>query len=289
MEWLNYHHLYYFWVVCKEGGFSKASIKLRIAQSAVSLQVSKLEESLGKTLLLRSTSKKMTLTEEGQIVFGKAEEIFRQGQELVSSLRGDLLQNTLRIGALGSLSKNLQLQLLRPVLDHSLFGVTIDIGDAEALLKRLLTFQIDALLCDVPYAHAENENLLQREIAKEKICLIGRKSRERFSSLKERLENKGLYLPARSNPITSEIELYLSSQKIRAPIRGYIDDIALLRLLSLETEACVAIPRIGALRDLKSKDLFVQHEFKSLYQNFYLVLRRGGDRSRKILDLLGQK
>ena len=52
MEWLNYHHLYYFWTVAKEKSFTKAALKLRIAQSAVSFQVAQLEDFLGKKLIL---------------------------------------------------------------------------------------------------------------------------------------------------------------------------------------------------------------------------------------------
>ena len=75
MEWLNYHHLYYFWIVCKEGGFSKAAIKLRISQSAVSLQVSKLEDYLGEKLMERGP-RGFKLTEAGQVTLSQAEEIF---------------------------------------------------------------------------------------------------------------------------------------------------------------------------------------------------------------------
>ena len=32
MEWLNYHHLLYFWTVVREGGVSKAATKLRLSQ-----------------------------------------------------------------------------------------------------------------------------------------------------------------------------------------------------------------------------------------------------------------
>lgn len=288
MHWLNYHHLYYFREVVREGSFTKAALKLRIAQSAVSSQVSQLEEFLGKKLLLRSTSKKLALTEEGELVFGQAEEIFRQGEEVVSLVRGDLLKKSLRIGAIGSLSKNLQLQFLEPILRDPNLALTIDVGDSDALLDRLFRFEIDAILCDVPYAHSHNGKLLQREIAKEKLCLIGRKVSSRQSSLKERLEKNGLYLPARSNPLTGEVEAFLNAQKIRPLVKGHIDDIALLRLLALETDALIAIPKVGASRELKSKELFLHHEFRGLYQSFYFVLRSRGERSQKILQLLRQ-
>ena len=287
MEWLNYHHLYYFWTVAKEKSFTKAALKLRIAQSAVSFQVAQLEDFLGKKLIQRSTSKKLALTEEGQIVFNQAEEIFRQGKELVDGLREGGIQSTLRVGAIGSLSKNLQIRLLRPVINRADFEITVDVGDAQTLLSRLQTFNLDAILCDVPYPHSEDEPLIQREIAREPICLIARKFKQ-STPLHVRLAKYGIYLPARSNPITSEIESFLKSQKERIKIKGYIDDIALLRLLAIETDSVVAIPRIGAARELQNKTIVVQHQFRSMYQKFYLVLRQNGSRSEKILRLLDQ-
>lgn len=287
MEWLNYHHLYYFWTVAKEQSFTKAALKLRIAQSAVSFQVAQLEDFLGKKLILRSTSKKLVLTEEGQIVFNQAEEIFRQGKELVDGIKEGGIQSTLRVGALGSLSKNLQIRLLRPVIDRADFEITVDVGDAQALLSRLQTFNLDAILCDVPFPHSENEPLIQREIAREPICLIARKLKQ-STPLQVRLAKYGIYLPARSNPVTSEIESFLKSQKDRIKIKGYIDDIALLRLLAIETDSVVAIPRVGAARELQNKTIVVQHQFRSMYQKFYLVLRQNGSRSEKILRFLDQ-
>ena len=287
MEWLNYHHLYYFWTVAKEQSFTKAALKLRIAQSAVSFQVAQLEDFLGKKLIQRSTSKKLVLTEEGQLVFNQAEEIFRQGKELVDGLKEGGIQSTLRVGALGSLSKNLQIRLLKPVIDRTDFEITVDVGDAQTLLSRLLTFNLDAILCDVPYPHSEDEPLIQREIAREPICLIARKFKQSLS-FQARLTKYGIYLPARSNPITSEIESFLKCQKERIKIKGYIDDIALLRLLAIETDSVVAIPRIGAARELQNKTVVLQHQFRSMYQKFYLVLRQNGSRSEKILKLLDQ-
>ena len=41
---LNYHHLHYFWAVAREGGVTRASRKLRVAQPTISAQVIALEE-----------------------------------------------------------------------------------------------------------------------------------------------------------------------------------------------------------------------------------------------------
>ena len=48
MEWLNYHHLLYFWTVVREGGVVRAAEKLRLSQPTVSAQVKALEARLGE-------------------------------------------------------------------------------------------------------------------------------------------------------------------------------------------------------------------------------------------------
>ena len=197
------------------------------------------------------------------------------------------LTSTLKFGALGSLSKNLQIRLLGPVLEREDLELTVDVGDANTLLKRLMGFHLDAILCDVPYPHSEEEPLLQRQIAREHFCLVIRKTRGR-PQLSEELKSNGIYLPSKSNPATSEIEVFLKSLKTNFKIKGYIDDIALLRLLALETNSVVAIPKIGAERELTEKSLIVLHEFRSLFQKFYLVLRQNSVRSTKVLNLLRQ-
>lgn len=288
MQWLNYHHLYYFWTVSRCGSFTAAAKELRVAQSAVSLQVASLESFLGKKLIIRSTSKKIALSEEGRLVFSQAEEIFRQGKELVTSVKETGPLSVLRFGAMGGLSKNLQLLLLQPVLQSPQVELIVDVGDAATLLGRLLTFHIDAVLCDVPYPHSEDEPLIQKEVAQEPYCLVGRPL-ERKMTFAERLKKSGVYLPSKSNPATSEIERILNAQKGNALIKGYIDDIALLRLLALDTDSVVAIPEIGANRELKTGKLKRLYLFPNLYQRFYLVLRQKGARSQRILKILRQR
>ena len=87
MKWLNYHHLLYFWTVAKEGSLRRAGERLHISQPTISAQIRQLEEVLGERLFSRST-RRLTLTDPGQLVFGYAEEIFALGQELLTTLGG---------------------------------------------------------------------------------------------------------------------------------------------------------------------------------------------------------
>src|SRR5262249_34475822 len=87
MDWLNYHHLFYFWTVVREGGVSKASKVLRLAQPTVSGQIKALENAFGEKLFQRQ-GRSLVLTDVGQVVFRYADEIFSLGRELQDTLKG---------------------------------------------------------------------------------------------------------------------------------------------------------------------------------------------------------
>lgn len=75
MEWLNYHHLFYFWTVARDGSIAKASQALRLAPPTVSEQIRSLEESLG-VKLFEKEGRNLVLTEVGRVAYEYAEEIF---------------------------------------------------------------------------------------------------------------------------------------------------------------------------------------------------------------------
>lgn len=286
MEWLNYHHLYYFWIVCKEGGFSKAAIKLRISQSAVSLQVSKLEEYLGEKLMERGP-RGFKLTEAGQVTLSQAEEIFRQGNDLVQYFRSGKMKSSFRVGALSGLSKNLQLKILEGVIADPKTELSLEVGDVPVLIDRLVNYKLDAVLSDVPIPSSAAEPLAQTEIATEAVCLVTRKKIKKTDSDNlSAMLTKGIYLPAHSSPITSAI-LDFVSRELKAPfIRGFIDDIAFLRLLALETDSVIAIPKIGIRRELDAGELHIIHEFKKIKQSYFLVYRQMGKRHPMLNQLI---
>ena len=69
---LNYRHLYYFWVVTKEGGFARAAQRLDMAVQTISAQVRELEKSLGVTLL-RTEGRNLVLTDAGVAALHEAD------------------------------------------------------------------------------------------------------------------------------------------------------------------------------------------------------------------------
>ena len=86
MDWLNYHHLLYFWTVVREGTIARAGEKLHLGQPAISTQLRRLEVSLGQKLFQKS-GRKLELTEQGRMVYRYADEIFTLGRELLDTAK----------------------------------------------------------------------------------------------------------------------------------------------------------------------------------------------------------
>ena len=78
MEWLNYHHLLYFWIVAREGSVTRAAAELRLGQPTISVQIRTLEVNLGEKLFTR-VGRNLALTDVGRLVFRFADEIFSVG------------------------------------------------------------------------------------------------------------------------------------------------------------------------------------------------------------------
>ena len=120
MRNLNFHHLYYFWVVAKEGHLTRAAQQRHVSQSALSTQIRKLQEQLGHELFNRD-GRNLRLTEVGHLVLEYAESIFSLGSELLALTESGELQRLqrLRIGSVATLSRNFQENFLRPVIGEA--------------------------------------------------------------------------------------------------------------------------------------------------------------------------
>ena len=117
MDWLNYHHLLYFWTVAREGGISRAAERLRLSQPTISAQIRLLEESLGQRLLQRQ-GRTLVMTDVGRVVCRYADEIFGIGRELLETIEGRPTGRPWRfaVGISDSLPKLTAHRLLEPAL-----------------------------------------------------------------------------------------------------------------------------------------------------------------------------
>ena len=164
MEWLNYHHLLYFWTVVREGGVSRAAEKLRLAQPTISAQVKLLEDTLGDKLFERQ-GRRLVLTDVGRLVYRYADEIFGIGRELLETLKGRPPAGRplpLTVGVANAVPKLIVHRLLQPAMsgDQPIRLVCRE-DSTETLLGELATHALDVVIADVPGAAARPGQGLQ--------------------------------------------------------------------------------------------------------------------------------
>ncbi len=153
MEWLNYHHLLYFWVVAKEGSIVAASRQLRLAHPTISGQIHRLEEMLGQKLFTKK-GRNIVLTEEGRVAFRYAEEIFTLGNEFLDTVKGQPSSWPLRlvVGVSDALAKSVVYRILQPVfsLDKDVQVVCRDDRSIKEFMGDLALGEVDVVLSDAP-------------------------------------------------------------------------------------------------------------------------------------------
>ena len=150
MEWLNYHHLLYFWSVAKHGTVVKASEELRLTQPTISAQLRVLEDTLGEKLFLRS-GKYLVLTEMGRVVFKYAEDIFSLGQDLISTLKSRSVSKPVRlvVGIADAVPKQFASRLLKSTFKPSQSIRIVCLADKlEQLVADLSIHRLDLVIAD---------------------------------------------------------------------------------------------------------------------------------------------
>jgi len=154
----SYRHLYYFWVVAREGGISRAAARLGMAVQTVSTQVRELEKSLGQSLL-KPAGRGLVLTEAGQAALRQADQIFALGEQLPALVRDAVSAPQLRlaVGISDGLPKLAVRRLLQPVIDTPNLRLLCHEDEFDGLLADLALHRLDVVLAD--RAAPPNRNL----------------------------------------------------------------------------------------------------------------------------------
>ncbi|WP_033921019.1 LysR family transcriptional regulator [Sphingomonas sp. 37zxx] len=273
MKTLNFNHLRYFWAVAHAGNLTKAAERLNLSQSALSVQIQKLEHQMGHQLFER-VGKRLVLTEAGQIALDYADTVFHAGNELMSTLVGMPVasRQVLRVGALTTLSRNFQLEFLHPLVGRTDVELIVRSGTIRDLLAQLEAHAIDVVLSNraAPRdAHAPFRNHLLNE---QPVSLVGRPrpGRPPFR-FPDDLRVEPILLPSLDSDIRIGFDRLLELDGIRPIILAEVDDMAMLRLLARERDALTLVPPI-VVRDELESGILVEHcRIPRLAERFYAI------------------
>jgi len=233
MEWLNYHHLLYFWTVVREGGISKAAERLRLSQPTVSAQIRQLETSLGAPLFERQ-GRRLVLTEVGRMAYGYADDIFAVGREFMDTLRGRPTSHRpakLRVGVANALSKLVVYRLLRPVLDADPVHLVCHEGAPDKLVADLASHALDVVLCDVEAPPHVRVRVFNHPLGDSGLSFFaaGALSRTLTRRFPDSLTGAPLLLPTADAAVRRPLDHWLHARGIRPKVLAEFEDSALMK------------------------------------------------------------
>lgn len=246
MEWLNYHHLFYFWTAAREGGIGKGAAALRLAQPTLSAQIRALEQDLGERLFEKS-GRGVVLTEAGRLVFRYADEIFGLGQELRESLGGGrtVRQPHLAVGISDALPKLMVQKLLDPALQLEDPPRLLAREDAtERLLAALATQDLDVVLTDRPLEPQSRLRAFNHLLGECGVSVFaaGPLARGLRGGFPAALDGQPWLLPLQGTALRRALDQWMGTHGIRPRIVGEFSDSALLKAFGQAGAGCFAAP-----------------------------------------------
>jgi LysR family transcriptional regulator, transcriptional activator of nhaA len=276
MDWLNYHHLLYFWTVARCGSVVQASAELKLAQPTISGQVRRLEEVLGVKLFDR-VGRNLVLTDAGRTAFRSADEIFSLGQELVGALKGRPSDRPLRltVGVADVLPKVLVQKLLEPAF-HIGRAVQLMCREdrvVEDFLGELVGQELDMVLADRPLGpgikvHAFNHLLGEcgtTFLASPKLANTCRRGFPRSIS------GVPCLLPSGHATVRRALDQWFDAVQVRPNLVAEFDDSALMYAFGEEGKGIFPSPTVFEEEFRRRYHVQVVGRVKSVRQQFYAI------------------
>jgi LysR family transcriptional regulator, transcriptional activator of nhaA len=264
MEWLNYHHLRYFWAVAKEGGLAQAAARLHVSQPSISEQIHELEDSLGERLFQRQ-GRVNKLTDAGQVVYGYADEIFSLGHELVNAVkqRPGVRKLRLNVGVVDSFPKLVTNEILKPIfaMPQAAHLVCRE-GKMEDLLPQLAAHRLDLVLSDEPAPSSASFRVFTHALGESSITLCAEPSlaAKLKKGYPKSLNDAPALLPVENTALRRSLETWFRAQKIRPNVIAEFEDLALMKAMAVEGRGFIAVPTVAL------KEVIALHQFRTVGQ-----------------------
>ncbi|MFK7824768.1 MAG: LysR family transcriptional regulator [Oligoflexales bacterium] len=274
MQWLNYHHLYYFYVIARENGVTEASYKLKLAQSTLSAQLKQFEDVIGYRLFERK-NRKMLLTDVGKRVYDYAHEIFSLGEELRDSLSNlqDSLCVSLRLGVMDSIPKILCREMVNIVSKQHKAKITIFEESLPSLCSKLSAHEIDLILAnDKPISESHQSQFHAKLIGEMKVIFVGHPEKIKLKSDMPRcLNNEPIIMPGFHSPLRAEILEQFKIKHIQPIPIAEVDDLELQKMLVLDGHGFAAMPHRAVKEELAAGKLICLSETPVCHENLWII------------------
>lgn len=275
MEWLNYHHLLYFWVVAREGGLAPAGRVLRLAHPTLSSQIHALEHALGERLFARE-GRRLVLTETGRLVYRYAEEIFSLGREMVDAVKDRPTGKPLRVvvGVADVLSKLVVRRLLAPALNLPEPVRLVCREDRhDRLLADLAVHGLDLVLADAPVPPGSRIRAFTHLLGECGVAFFGHPSwsgRLR-ADFPRSLDGAPVLLPLETLPIRRALDQWFETVDVRPRVVGEFEDSALLKVFGADGLGLFPAPAVVEEEICRQYGVEVVGRADEVRERFYAI------------------
>lgn len=275
VEYLNYHHLRYFWTVAKEGGLTRAAAKLHVSQPTISAQIQALEGVLGERLFRRA-GRHLVLTDTGQHVLGFAEEIFLLGQDLMNSVKQRPTTRPLRLslGVADALPKLVACRIIEPIF-HLPQPVQVSCWETRVsdMLFELAAYRMDVVLADEPASSGVAPNVFNHFLGESDVtfCAVPALAAKLKRGFPKSLNGAPALLPMSDSGLRRSLEKWFQARGVRPRLVGEFEDAALVNILALQGLGFMSVPTIVAKEVVRRYGFRLIGRTEECQQQFYAI------------------
>jgi LysR family transcriptional activator of nhaA len=283
----SYRHLYYFWVVAKEGGITRAATRLGIAVQTVSSQVRELERDLGHELL-EPAGRRLVLTAAGNAVLRQADQIFALGEQLPDILRDATVSPEMRfaVGISDDVPKLVVNQLLQPVMHVDNLHLLCHEDEFDDLLGDLALHRLDVVLADQAAPPNPNLKVYTHALGVSALAWYAPASLHLAAKrgFPQSLSRTPVLLPTRHAAVRMRLDRWFERESIQPHIVGEFEDSALLATFGAAGMGVFPAPVWS------DRDLTLRHKLRRLgpcggvQEEFFLICTE-----RKVVHPLVQR
>ncbi len=285
--WLNFNHLYYFYIIETHGSLVKASEELKVGVSALSSQLRQFEETLGVVLFERKNNR-LILTSTGRIVYEYAEKIFKLGRELTASINSPTAskRECLNVGFFNGVPKHVIIDICKSFREDTTYEVNIIRGHSNKPLEELQNGTMDFALINFPLTASEKSLFYAKEITRSPVIICGEKKYKKLkNNFPQSLNHAPFFMPLHSEKIKSGLEHFFSQSGIKVDISGSSQDITLQKAVGVDGMALIAAPVISVQDHLDNGDL-IEIGGTGLFEEFYIVTSKNRPDTAKLYEVM---
>lgn len=275
VDWLNYHHLLYFWATAKHGSITKACDELHLTPQTISAQIRTLEQAIGEQLFVR-TGRRMELTETGRLVYRYASEIFGLGRELSETLRGypTTRSATLHVGMAEGLPKLIAHHVLAPVFElEEPVRIVCSVGKPEQLLASLAVHELDVVVSDSPVPPGLHVRAYNHLLGESTTTLLGapelaKRCRRGFP---QSLNGVPILLPTNDTVLRGTLERWFETRDLHPEVVGEFADSAVLKVFGQQGKGVFAVPTAVEAEVRRQYQVRKIAELPEVIERFYAI------------------